>query len=315
MMPSQIVDDLEDILGVSAVESRLVVYSDIEAKAVPIYNEELEQWEWVGEDRPSSAALVGVDWDGTISNWYFEGRSIDSANQVWIGGKMSSELFEDPLIQRLDVQGRSLEVKAQAFDILNGGMMALMDLSQLQSYFGVSGTNLILVQIEEYDDSIISQIDILAESYGFDTYRQQDILEGNLEAISAIWALLNPLAVVTLLSAFLSLMNYLLVSVFGRLRDYIIMRSVGAKPAFLAKVMIAEGLEVGLRAGIPALIVGTLLSIYALIPEAAVTSLAYLPFTVIAVLSTMIAVIFLASIPAYVFFATRNDLRVSEFSS
>jgi ABC-type antimicrobial peptide transport system permease subunit len=110
-------------------------------------------------------------------------------------------------------------------------------------------------------------------------------------------------------------MNYLLVSVFGRLRDYIIMRSIGAKPSFLAKLMIAEGLEVGLRAGIPAILVSTILSIYALIPEAAVSSLIYLPVSIIAVFGAMIAVILLASVPTYVFFATRNDLRVSEFSS
>ena len=315
MMPIQLVDDLEDILGVNRVDSRLVVYSEVEEMPAIIWNEEFEQYERIGEDRISSAALVGLDWDTTISDWYFEGRSIDQTGQVWIGGKMASDFFEDPLIQSLGVGGVSLDIKAQAFDILNGGMMALMDLTQLQSYVGVSGTNLALVQLEEYDDSIILQIDALAESYGFDIFRQQDVLENNLQAISAIWALLNPLAIVTLLSAFLSLMNYLLVSVFGRLRDYIIMRSIGAKPSFLAKVMIAEGLEVGLRAGIPALIVATLLSIYSLIPEAAVSSLAYLPVSIITVLGTMIVVILLASIPTFVFFATRNDLRVSEFSS
>lgn len=228
---------------------------------------------------------------------------------------MASDLFEDPLVQNLDVLGNSLQIKAQAFDILNGGMMALMDLSMLQSFFGVSGSNLLLVQLEDYDNSLISSIASLAHSYGFDIFEQQEILERNLGTIDAIWALLNPLALVTLVGAFLSLMNYLLVSVFGRLRDYVIMRSVGAKPSFLAKVMIAEGLDVGLRAGIPALIVSTLFSIYLLIPEAAVPSLAYLPISIIAVLITMIAVILLASIPTYVFFATRDDLIVSEFSS
>ena len=280
-----------------------------------IWNEELEQYEYIGQDRTSSAVLVGVDWDTTISDWYYEGRRIESTQQVWIGGKMASDFFEDPLIQSLGVQGHSLEIKAQAFDVLNGGMMAIMELSLLQSYWGLSGTNLALVQLEEYDDALISQIDLLAESYGFDIFRQQDVLESNLESIDAIWTLLNPLAIVTLLSAFLSLMNYLLVSVFGRLRDYIIMRSVGAKPSFLAKVMIAEGLEVGLRAGIPALVVSTLLSIYLLIPEAAISSLAYFPVSIIAVLVTMITVILLASIPTYIFFATRSELRVSEFSS
>lgn len=315
MIPTPLIGNLSDLLGVSRVESRLVVYSDVQAKRVTIWNEELQEYDIIGEDRSTSAVLVGVDWDMTISDWYFEGRRTENSQQIWIGGKLASDYFEDPLIQTLEVQGSSLDIQAQAFDILNGGMLALMELSQLQSYFGVSGTNLLLVQLDEYDESILSQIDILAETYGFDTFRQQDLLEANLSTIDAIWALLNPLAIVTLLSAFLSLLNYLLVSVFGRLRDYVIMQSVGAKPTFIAKVMIAEGLEVGLRAGIPALIVSTLLSIYLLIPEAAVPSLAYLPVSIFAVLVTMLIVILLASIPTYFFFATRSDLRVSEFSS
>ncbi len=315
MIPDALVTDLEDVLGVNDVESRLVVYSSIEELPAIIWNEELEQYERIGLDRVSSAALVGVDWDDTISDWYYEGRRIDATNQVWIGGKMASDFFVDPLVQNLGVLGSSLEIKAQAFDILNGGMMAIMDLSLLQSFWGVSGANLALVQLEEYDESIITQLQSLAITYGFDIYRQQEVLEENLGAISAIWALLSPLAIVTLISAFLSLMNYLLVSVFGRLRDYIIMRSIGAKPSFIAKVMIAEGLEMGLRAGIPALIVATFLSIYALIPEAAVSSIAYLPLTIGTVFIAMLAVVILASIPTYVFFATRNDLIVSEFSS
>jgi len=315
IIPNQLVDDLGEMLGVYKVESRLVVFSEVEEMPAILWNEELEQYEYIGLDRTSSAVLVGVNWDTTISDWYFEGQRIDNSQQVWIGGKMATDLFVDPLVQSLGVQGTSLEINAQAFDILNGGMMALMDLSLLQTTFSVSGTNLILVQLDEYADSIISQIDVLAESYGFDTFKQQDVLAGNLATIDAIWALINPVVIVTLLSAFLSLMNYLLVSVFGRLRDYIIMRAVGAKPSFLAKVMIAEGLDVGLRAGIPALFVSILLSIYALIPEAAIPSLAYLPVSILTVLITMIVVILLAAIPTYVFFATRNDLIVSEFQS
>ena len=228
---------------------------------------------------------------------------------------MASDFFDDPLIQHLSFFGYSFEIKAQAFDILNGGMMAMMDLSELQTLYGIIGTNIALVQIEDYDESIITRLEEIATDFGFDIYRQQEVLQENLGAISAIWSLLSPLAIVTLISAFLSLMNYLLVSVFGRLRDYIIMRSVGAKPSFIAKVMVAEGLEMGLRAGIPALFVATALSIYALIPEAAVSSVAYLPITIGTVFVAMLVVILLASIPTYVFFATRNDLRVSEFSS
>lgn len=193
--------------------------------------------------------------------------------------------------------------------------MAILSLTKLQEYYSVTGCNLLLVQVDSYDDAVVNRIEDAAQNYGLGIYRQQETLEENLEAIHAIWILLNPLALMALVSAFLALMNYMLVSIFGRLRDYIIMQSIGAKPSFIAKIMIAEGLDVGVRAGIPALIVGTFLSIFSLIPEAAVPTLSYLPFSILALFAAIVAVILLSSIPVYFFFMTRNNVTVSEFSS
>ena len=315
MIPAQLAEDIGSLLGVLGTEQRLLVYSDVEEGSAYVYNPVIEDYNWIGQNREGEALLIGIDWDATISDWYYEGNIVNETEQVWLGGTLAEEMFEDPLVQSLRFSGESLQVKATAFDILNGGRIALLDRSTLQDYWGVTGSNLLLIQVESYDESLISQIEALATSSGLGIYRQQPILEANLASISAIWSLLSPLAIMALISAFLGLMNYLLVSVFSRLRDYVIMRSVGAKPRFIATVMIAEGLDVGLRAGIPAVIVAALLSIYALIPEAALPSLGYLPFTLFTVFIAMLVVILLAAIPVYVFFATRNDLRVSEFSS
>ena len=306
--------ELQDVLGVVNVESRLAIFTDVQEGDGIIYNELIEDYTRIGQQREGSALLVGIDWDSTISDWYFEGTTANDT-EVWIGGNLADEMFVDPLVQSLGFEGISLKVSARAFDTLNGGMMAIMDQAILQSISGVSGSNLALVQIDDYDESIISEIESLAQSYGFDIFRQQDVLDDNIQIIQTIWILLNPLALMALVSAFLGLLNYLLVSVFGRLRDYIIMRSIGAKPSFIAKVMIAEGLDVGVRAGVPAILVAALLSIYTLIPEAAVPTMAYLPISMVTIFISMLAVILLASIPVYIFFMTRNDLRVSEFSS
>jgi predicted lysophospholipase L1 biosynthesis ABC-type transport system permease subunit len=314
MINSSLLTELDDVLGVVNVESRLVVYSDVQEGDGIIYNELIEDYTRIGEQREGSALLVGVDWDSTISDWYFEGTRANET-EVWIGGNLADEMFVDPLVQSLGFGGISLKVRARAFDTLNGGMMAIMDQSILQSISGVTGSNLALVQVDYYDEAIISEIENLAQNYGFDIYRQQDVLDENIQIIHTIWILLNPLALMALVSAFLGLMNYLLVSVFGRLRDYIIMRSIGAKPSFIAKVMIAEGLDVGVRAGVPAILVAAFLSIYTLIPDAAVPTLAYLPISIVTIFISIIAVILLASVPVYIFFMTRNDLRVSEFSS
>jgi ABC-type lipoprotein release transport system permease subunit len=315
IIPGQLVTDIEALFGVSSTEQRFLVYSDVEEGNAYVYNPVIEDYTWIGQGREGEALLVGIDWGNTISDWYYEGNVVNETEQVWLGGTLAEEMFEDPLVQSLQFAGESLQVRARAFDILNGGRMALIDRSTLQDYWGASGANLLLVQVDEYDESLISQIQTLAEDNGLGIYRQQSVLDSNLASIQAVWSLLSPLAIMALVSAFLGLMNYMLVSVFSRLRDYVIMRSVGAKPRFIATVMIAEGLDVGLRAGIPAIIVATILSIYTLIPEAALPSIGYLPIALLSVFIAMIAVILLAALPVYIFFATRNDLVVSEFSS
>ncbi len=315
MINNSMIVELENLFNSASIESRLVIYSDVQEGPGYIYNDLTENYEKIGEDREGSATLVGVDWDHTLSDWYYEGSSIHNSSQVWIGGTLAEEMFTDPLVQSLQVQGRSLEIDGLVFDILNGGNVAILDINTLRNYFGVTGSNLLLIQLDSYDDARINQIQAIAESYGFGIYRQNGVLDQNFHAIHAIWILLNPLALIALVGAFVSLLNYLLVSVFGRLRDYVIMKSIGAKPSFIAKVIIAEGLDVGIRAGIPALFVATLLSIYSLIPDATVPTLAYIPATLIVIFLTIIVVIIIASVPVYVFFNTRTDLRVSEFSS
>lgn len=315
MIPSGLVTDIESLLGVLDTEQRLLVYSDVEEGNAYVYNPVTEQYTWIGQGRDGEALLVGIDWEDTLSDWYYEGYVVNETEQVWLGGTLASEMFEDPLVQSLRFGGESLEVKATAFDVLNGGRIAILDRTILETYEGVTGSNLLLVQVDEYDDALISQIESLAASHGLGIFRQQPVLTENLQSIGAIWSLLSPLAIMALLSAFLGLMNYMLVSVFSRLKDYVIMKSIGAKPRFIATVMMAEGLDVGLKAGIPAILVSALLSIYTLIPEAALPSLAYLPVALLVVFISMAVVIVLAAIPVYVFFATRNDLRVSEFSS
>ncbi len=314
ILNSSLLVELEGLLGVSTVETRLLVFSEIHEGPGIIWNDLIQDYTAIGEGRDGTALLVGIDWGETISNWYYEGNRAN-VTEAWIGGKLAEEMFVDPLVQTLQFGGQTLHVSALAFDTLNSGMMALMDISVLQNYAGVSGSNLALIQLDEYDESVISEIESIAQTYGFDIYRQDVVLQENIDAIHAIWILLNPLAFMALVSAFLGLLNYLLVSVFGRLRDYVIMKSIGAKPTFIARVMIAEGLDMGIRSGIPALLLAALLSIYALIPEAAVPTLAYLPISIVTIFISIIAVILLASIPVYFFFMSRNDLRVSEFSS
>lgn len=315
VVPSSLIQLLANAPGVIQIESRFVVSTSVKEGPAIVWNPTLARYERIGNDRVSQAILVGVNWSHTISTWYYEGDPVSKPDEVWIGGKMATSMYVDPLVQTLQVQGASLSVKGIAFDILNGGMVAIMDLSSMLSLWNVTGVNLVLVQLYSYDESYISQIRTMASAFGMDVYRQQDVLLGNERTIGGIWLLMQPLPVMALFSAFLSLMYFLLVSVFGRFRDYIIMRSVGAKPSFVAKTMIAEGLGIGLKAGLPAALVAALVSVYGLIPDATVPSLLYLPGMIFLIMLSLIGTVLLASIPVYLIFIGRSDLRVSEFSA
>jgi len=315
MINNSMVADLQASLDSAHFETRLIVYSDVQEGQAIIWNDVIQNYETVGENRQGTAVLVGVNWDSTLSDWYYQGLRVSNSSQVWIGGTLAEKMFTDPLVESLRVHGESLAVKGLVFDTLNEGNVAILNINALRNYFGVTGSNLLLIQIPTYDDSTINLIQSIAESYGYGIYRQEDVLNQNFQAIHSIWILLNPLALIALIGAFVGLLNYLLVSVFSRLRDYVIMKNIGAKPYFLAKVIFAEGLDMGIRAGIPALFVATLLSIYSLIPDATVPTLAYIPVTLAAIFLAIVAIIVLASIPVYLFFNSRTDLRVSEFSS
>jgi ABC-type antimicrobial peptide transport system permease subunit len=315
MVPSTLIADLEALSGVSRVEQRLVDYTTVSEIAKSIWNKNLEQYELIGDSRVGEALVVGLDWDNTVSDWYYYGKETNSSQQVWVGGGMANTLFEDPLMQSLGVHGSSFEVKAIAFDVINGGNITFMDISIMQQLYGISESNIVLVQVEDYSPSMISRIQALvSDETGFEIYLQQEVLESNLKTLGAFWSLLQPLPLIALLSAFLSLMNYLLVSVFGRFRDYVIMKSIGAKPSFIARIMIAEGVEIGLTAGLPAVLVATLFSIYLLVPEAAVPSLLYLPAAIAIMLVSMLIVVVLSTMPVFLIFMSRRDLRVSEFA-
>ena len=320
IIPASLVNDITSLSSVSNYEQRLVDYTTVEELPGIIWiedptNPERGYYTSIGSHRTTSTLMIGTDIRNGISDWYYDGSPLKSDLDAWVGGALATEIFDDPLIQKVQVYGVSLNVSRIAFDVLNSGNIAITSYTTMKERLGVAGPNLLLVQLDAYTQFNIQQIKNKVDSSGLDfqVFEQQDLLEQNQATISSLWVLLLPLPVMALISAFLGLMNYLLVSVFGRFNDYVIMRSIGAKPSFIAKSIIYEGVDLGLRAGIPAIIAGTIFSAFLLVPEAAVPSVLFLPLTIGAMLLAMLLVVVLAAIPVYLIFSSKSDLRVSEF--
>ncbi len=319
-IPTSLVEEIGALSSVELFEERFIDFTTVEELPAIIYIEdpndpEKGYYTTVGSHRTTTTMVVGIDMRNTISDWYYDGTLLTNDLDAWIGGQLATDIFDDPLIQKMEVYGVSLNVSRIAFDVLNSGNIAITSLSTVHDALGVNGSNLLLIQLDDYTDFNIQQIESIVEASGLNlvVYEQHDLLLQNKQVIDSFWSLLLPLPVMALISAFLGLMNYLLVSVFSRFNDYVIMRSIGAKPSFIAKCMMAEGVDIGTRSGIPAIIVGTIFSAFLLVPEAAVPSILFLPLTITAIVIAMLAVVILAAIPVYLIFSSKSDLRVSEF--
>ncbi|MHA2357051.1 MAG: ABC transporter permease, partial [Candidatus Thorarchaeota archaeon] len=170
MIPSSLIGNVTELPRVTKVDLRLLRFEDIREGPGIIWNPTFEQYESIGQGRRGNALIVGLDWESTVSNWFFEGQEVGSDLGVWIGGQIATTMYDDPLVQKLEVSGASLNISAIAFDILNGGEVAFMSLELMQSLYGASGVNLALIQVDRYDSSTIAEIENLAHQEGFEIY-------------------------------------------------------------------------------------------------------------------------------------------------
>ena len=68
MINNTLVTDIQGDLAVIALEQRLVIFDDVQEHPGTVWNEELQQYERIGQERQGSALLVGVNWTSTLSD-------------------------------------------------------------------------------------------------------------------------------------------------------------------------------------------------------------------------------------------------------
>ncbi|MEM2142704.1 MAG: ABC transporter permease, partial [Candidatus Thorarchaeota archaeon] len=314
MVPADLLTALAVQDGVLQLEPRLIESETAYELPEVVWDPQLEDHRLIGDHRNATLLVVGIDWDLTVSDWYYYGSMAMSSRDVMIGGEAARRMFEDPLLQDVRIRGVTFSVTGVAFDVCNGGMLALMSLDEMRTLWSTDGTNLLLVRLRSLSTEVLASLGELASSYGFETLVQDSVVQSNIQTVSAIWFLVKPLVVVALLGAVLSLANYLLVSFSSRIRDYVIMRSIGASPRFITKTIAAEGLDICLRGGIPGVVLALIVSVYFLVPEAAVPHILFIPTFFVAMLATLVAVVLISCIPVHMILNQRSDLHVSEFA-
>jgi len=236
------------IEGVQKIDERLIVFSTIKE----INSSMIVQGKYVsvGEDRYATIPLIGLNPNNIIQNFEIEGEFFteqDSFDNITIGDSLASFTFSYPFIQRLQVgNGSAYHIKGVLLDSFNNGFTAYFDLDILIDEIGLpkDNVNLILIKANSNDNGALeNQLQEIVQNelgQNFVAMNMNNIFNQNLFMLKTLNTI--PIILIILFTAIscLSLYNYQKVALHEKIKDFIIMKAIGARSKSLKRILFIE---------------------------------------------------------------------------
>lgn len=245
---SSIISAFESIEGIQKIDERLIAFSTIKEINSSIIIE--GQYISVGEDRHATIPLIGLDSNEMSQDYEIEGEFFtdeDGYDNITIGDSLARYTFSFPLYQKLRVgNGTSYHIKGILIDSFNNGFTAYFNLETLNEEMGLptDNINIILIQANSTEiDALENQLEtIIKNELGqeFIALNMNDAFNQNLFMLKTLNII--PIILIILFSAILclSLYNYQKVSLHEKIKDFIIMKAIGAKSKLLKRILFIE---------------------------------------------------------------------------
>ncbi|MFQ5847646.1 MAG: FtsX-like permease family protein [Candidatus Methylomirabilales bacterium] len=149
------------------------------------------------------------------------------------------------------------------YDYTTDGGKIVMDRSLFRRYWGEPGINVLAVYLTPGGDpaAVARRIKRAGEGAAILVMRNQDLKKRILAIFDQTFAVTDALRIIAVLVAALGILNALWASVLERQREIGILRSVGAPPAQVLRVILQEAGLLGLLAEILGLVIGLFLAL------------------------------------------------------
>ncbi len=238
----------ESIEDVQRIDERLIIFSNIKEINSSMIIE--GKYVSVGEGRTATIPLIGLDPQDIIQNFEIEGEFFtqeDSFDNITIGDSLASFTFSYPFIQRLQVgNGGAYHIKGVLIDSFNNGFTAYFDLEILIDEIGLpqDNINLILIKANSNDnDALENQLLTVVQNelgQNFIAMNMNNLFNQNLFMLKTLNII--PIILIILLTAIscLSLYNYQKVALHEKIKDFIIMKAIGARSKSLKRILFIE---------------------------------------------------------------------------
>lgn len=306
-------NQLRNLEGSTGVDPRLLTITVAEEVQGVVLGETSGQTQTVGDNRRDTTLLIGVHPDQVLSNWLINGAFLSSSNvdEAVVGDTLSTEMFADPLVQKVKVFDTSLDVVGVCVDPINNGRVVYVPIKILENLTGAIGPNLALVGI----NPLVNRTDFLDRLYAvvhaqdpnFSVLDLRDELSRSVDFLGYIWSPILFLPLLSLVTAPLVLVGFVVLTIDEHRQEFGVLRAVGARPGTVIRIVSAQNMFIVLPSYGVGVAVGMIITELILVQNPLVTT-----FTLLKIAGLLIVALgatFLSSLYPALRFAHRPLLE------
>ena len=294
-IPNAVVEQLSALPSVSFVDSRLVLKEHVKEIGNFTITPDSLQTLPVGDSREGESIVIGVDPQKLASEWSLKGRFLSGNGdlEAVIGDSISLTMYSpyaskyvilaDPLVEGIAFQNTTFHIVGVCVDPLNNGLVTYVPIDKLENVTEISSPNLLFVKLISSTDSktAIAEIRniVQASDQDLDVFDLSGVGKQNTFFLASTWQTIMLLPLLTLVSAALCLVGYMMLAVDEQHQELAVLRAVGAKPKIVIFILAIQSLIVLLSSIGVGISLGTIITYLILMKQPLVTSITILEIT------------------------------------
>jgi ABC-type antimicrobial peptide transport system permease subunit len=258
--------------------------------------------------------VIGVESQKLASEWSIKGRFLSGNGdlEAVIGDSISQTLYSphlsmyvvyaDPLLESIEFKNISFRIVGVCVDPINNGLVTYVPLDKLEGATGVFSPNLLLAKLNNSTDrnAAINEVKSMIQALNpdLDVFDLGGVIKQNTTFLASNWQTIMLLPLLTLASAALCLVGYMMLAVDEQHQEFAILRAVGAKPNIIVVISAIQSLIVLVSSFATGISLGVITTLLILMKNPLVTSVTILEIATW-LIAALIGMFLLSLCPAY----------------
>lgn len=272
LLPDPILGNLSLISGLR-IDPRLVLEAQVNEVEGFVFGEQTGETTTVGDNRKGISLIVGVEPDEALGQWFLNGNFLteNQNSDAVIGDTLASEMFSQPLVQRVTSLNQTFQIVGVCVDPINGGNVTYVPLGALEGITGVEKPNIVMVEIDDKANrtQVLSELKKMVSAYDpeFEVSELDETLNKQSDFLGYLWSSVMLLPVLSLAAVTICMIGYSTLVINEQREEFGILRAVGARPRTIMGIVVAQSSLVLISSWATGVALGIITTVLVLIPE------------------------------------------------